>query len=200
MQFRVNVPLAVADITTPPASSSCRRTCPASQGQRHAASGPAGDDWRTPRSTHPGRSRPRRLHRRGRAAGRCHSEEVGRTPNRKPALRATPRLWELYNFTDDAHPIHIHEVFFEVVNRQRIDKETGLPIQAPRPPEPCGERLQGHRHRLSGRSDTGSDDVRQLRASFVWHCHIVEHEDNEMMRPYRDRTGAAGAAGRSLVR
>jgi FtsP/CotA-like multicopper oxidase with cupredoxin domain len=19
---------------------------------------------------------------------------------------------------------------------------------------------------------------------FVWHCHIVEHEDNEMMRPY----------------
>ncbi len=20
---------------------------------------------------------------------------------------------------------------------------------------------------------------------FVWHCHIVEHEDNEMMRPYR---------------
>ena len=21
--------------------------------------------------------------------------------------------------------------------------------------------------------------------TFVWHCHIVEHEDNEMMRPYR---------------
>jgi FtsP/CotA-like multicopper oxidase with cupredoxin domain len=20
---------------------------------------------------------------------------------------------------------------------------------------------------------------------FVWHCHIVEHEDNEMMRPFR---------------
>jgi hypothetical protein len=20
---------------------------------------------------------------------------------------------------------------------------------------------------------------------YVWHCHIVEHEDNEMMRPYR---------------
>jgi FtsP/CotA-like multicopper oxidase with cupredoxin domain len=19
---------------------------------------------------------------------------------------------------------------------------------------------------------------------YVWHCHIVEHEDNEMMRPY----------------
>ena len=31
-------------------------------------------------------------------------------------------MWELYNFTVDAHPIHIHEVLFEVVNRQRIDK------------------------------------------------------------------------------
>lgn len=20
---------------------------------------------------------------------------------------------------------------------------------------------------------------------FTWHCHIIEHEDNEMMRPYR---------------
>ena len=25
---------------------------------------------------------------------------------------------------------------------------------------------------------------------FVWHCHIVEHEDNEMMRPYRIGPGA----------
>ena len=24
------------------------------------------------------------------------------------------------------------------------------------------------------------------RAQFTWHCHAVEHEDHEMMRPYRD--------------
>ena len=24
-----------------------------------------------------------------------------------------------------------------------------------------------------------------LPGRFVWHCHIVEHEDNEMMRPFR---------------
>jgi FtsP/CotA-like multicopper oxidase with cupredoxin domain len=24
-----------------------------------------------------------------------------------------------------------------------------------------------------------------LAGLYVWHCHIVEHEDNEMMRPYR---------------
>jgi spore coat protein A, manganese oxidase len=26
----------------------------------------------------------------------------------------------------------------------------------------------------------------------VWHCHIVEHEDNEMMRPYRIGPTQAG--------
>ncbi len=52
-----------------------------------------------------------------------------------PAVGAS-ETWEFYNFTADAHPIHIHEVFFEVVNRQRLDKKTGLPIKTPRPPEP----------------------------------------------------------------
>ena len=47
-----------------------------------------------------------------------------------PAVGAM-ETWEIYNFTVDAHPIHIHEVFFEVVNRQRLDKKTGLPIQTP---------------------------------------------------------------------
>jgi FtsP/CotA-like multicopper oxidase with cupredoxin domain len=92
--------------------------------------------------------------------------------------------WELYNFTADAHPIHIHEVFFQVINRQKLDKRTGLAIQSPRVPEPSE----------NGFKDTviaypGEVTRVQLRfeneGQFVWHCHIVEHEDNEMMRPYR---------------
>ena len=55
------------------------------------------------------------------------------TENPAPGASET---WEIYNFTVDAHPIHIHEVLFEVVNRQRLDKKTGLPIKTPRPPEP----------------------------------------------------------------
>ena len=35
---------------------------------------------------------------------------------------------------------------------------------------------------------------------YVWHCHIVEHEDNEMMRPYDvvapRRLGVPGRSGR----
>jgi spore coat protein A len=106
-----------------------------------------------------------------------------------PSLGGT-EIWEFYNATADAHPMHIHEVLFEVVNRQAIEvnEETQqvrlVPGSTPAPPEPW-ER---------GRKDTViayPGQVTRVRVQFntpgqfVWHCHIVEHEDNEMMRPYR---------------
>ena len=108
-----------------------------------------------------------------------------------PAVGAT-EVWEIYNTTADAHPMHIHEIAFEVVNRQRLvlaenQEEVLQPIQLdgdPFLPEP-GE---------TGFKDTViayPGQVTRVRAQFktagqfVWHCHIVEHEDNEMMRPYR---------------
>jgi FtsP/CotA-like multicopper oxidase with cupredoxin domain len=93
-----------------------------------------------------------------------------------PAVGAT-EVWEMYNFTADAHPIHIHEVTFDVVNREVI--ESG----AVRDPELWE----------AGRKDTVVSypgEITRVKATFdrpglfVWHCHIVEHEDHEMMRPY----------------
>jgi spore coat protein A, manganese oxidase len=100
-------------------------------------------------------------------------------------------IWEMYNFTADAHPMHIHETVFEVLSRQPItfDEDMGhvmnVALAGPaRPPEPTE----------SGFKDTViayPGEVIRVRAQFnnpgqfVWHCHIVEHEDNEMMRPYR---------------
>ena len=58
------------------------------------------------------------------------------------------------------------------------------PTKKLRPPEPWE----------SGRKDTVISypgEVTRIVSTFevagqyVWHCHIVEHEDNEMMRPYR---------------
>jgi bilirubin oxidase len=92
-----------------------------------------------------------------------------------PTVDAT-EVWELHNFTEDAHPIHIHELQFEVVNRQPFEG-------APYDPEPWE----------TGRKDTViayPGEITRVKATFgvpgrfVWHCHIVEHEDNEMMRPY----------------
>jgi FtsP/CotA-like multicopper oxidase with cupredoxin domain len=101
-------------------------------------------------------------------------------------------VWEMYNLTADAHPMHIHEVAFEVVDRQALEVneegEAEAPVlkegSVPRPPEPWE----------SGRKDTViayPGEVTRVKAQFnspgqfVWHCHIVEHEDNEMMRPFR---------------
>jgi FtsP/CotA-like multicopper oxidase with cupredoxin domain len=107
-----------------------------------------------------------------------------------PSPGAT-EVWELYNFTEDAHPIHIHEVFFEVVNREPLDPDTGVPGGTPRDPEPTE----------NGRKDTViayPGEVTRVRMTFgpggqyVWHCHILEHEDNEMMRPYRIGPAQAG--------
>jgi spore coat protein A, manganese oxidase len=92
-----------------------------------------------------------------------------------PDLGAT-EVWEIFNFTADAHPIHLHQVMFEVVNRETFD---GIV----RPPEP----------NETGPKDTVialPDEITRIKAKFdlpglfVWHCHIVDHEDNEMMRPY----------------
>ena len=107
-----------------------------------------------------------------------------------PAVGAT-EVWEFYNATADAHPMHIHEVAFQVVNRQALaldeDGEVIQPVQlvgSPTPPESWE----------NGWKDTVvayPGQVTRLRlrftnpGQFVWHCHIVEHEDNEMMRPYR---------------
>ena len=97
-------------------------------------------------------------------------------------------VWEVYNLTADAHPVHIHEVAFEVVDRQPItvvDGYVDLDPDSPRTPPLPGE---------TGRKDTViayPEQVTRVRATFgmagqyVWHCHIVEHEDNEMMRPFR---------------
>jgi FtsP/CotA-like multicopper oxidase with cupredoxin domain len=124
-------------------------------------------------------------------AGNAEAKEWAEEVSENPKVGDT-EVWEYYNFTADAHPMHVHEVAFEVVNRQGLvlDSEMEEPVQpvqlvgSPRPPEAWE----------SGFKDTViayPGEVTRLRArfvnpgQFVWHCHIVEHEDNEMMRPYR---------------
>ena len=107
----------------------------------------------------------------------------------KPRL-GTAEIWELVNLTDDSHPIHLHLVRFQILDRRRFDqfdfqskgtlRFTG-PVQPPEPFE-------------AGWKDTVRADPGMVTrilipfegyaGRYVWHCHILEHEDNEMMRPY----------------
>jgi FtsP/CotA-like multicopper oxidase with cupredoxin domain len=99
--------------------------------------------------------------------------------------------WALYNFTEDAHPIHVHHVLFQLIDRQRFDKKTGALIGKTRPPRP----------EENGWKDTViafPKEVTRIRmkfgknGQFVWHCHMLEHEDNDMMRPFRIGPAQAG--------
>lgn len=102
-------------------------------------------------------------------------------------------IWEIYNTTADAHPIHIHATSMKILNRQNIiiednDGQQGtgtvkIDKMSPRIPPNPWER---------GYKDTVfvfPSQVLRIQMTFdspgrfVWHCHIIDHEDNEMMRP-----------------
>lgn len=116
-----------------------------------------------------------------------------------PKLGAT-EIWEIYNATADAHPIHLHLVGFRILDRQKFSARL-LPKEMPH--GAAGARLD--RIRLAARprppapNEAGMKDtavmlpgeVTRIVATFdrageyVWHCHILSHEDHEMMRPFR---------------
>ena len=137
----------------------------------------------------------------GNVVGGVAEEKLWMDPvTENPAVGAT-EVWEMYNTTGDAHPMHVHEVVFEVVNREGLvlddDDEVVEPITLDgnvTPPEPWETGFKdtviaypGQVTRVRARFSTPGQ--------FVWHCHIVEHEDNEMMRPY-----VIGPVSESLLR
>jgi hypothetical protein len=106
-------------------------------------------------------------------------------PSTQVVLDST-EVWEVYNTTMDAHPIHVHLVRFEIVNRE------DLTINAAGEMTHTGTTYAPRDNEL-GFKDTVvafPGQVTRLKAKFdilgryVWHCHIVEHEDNEMMLPF----------------
>jgi bilirubin oxidase len=98
----------------------------------------------------------------------------------KPKVNQTED-WVLYNFTADAHPIHLHQIQFEVI--ERIDQDGNVTG-----PEPWETGFKDTVIAYPG--DEGDNPgITRIRVKFdipglfVWHCHILSHEDNEMMRP-----------------
>ncbi|MBI1228309.1 MAG: multicopper oxidase domain-containing protein [Bacteroidetes bacterium] len=119
-----------------------------------------------------------------------------------PVINET-EIWEIYNNTGDAHPIHVHQQEFQLVNRQEftgdLDPITsqltniqmlGAPI-APEPNEMGWKDTYivppGHVARYKVRFD--------LPGKFVWHCHILSHEDHDMMRPFEVMPAGGGGGG-----
>ena len=137
----------------------------------------------------------------------------------QPELGTTEE-WILANTTMNAHPIHIHLVQFQLVQRQTFDGPTytaawlALNGEAPfnqptknvnlnsylsnlqiplQPNEQCWKdtitvnpgEVVTIRVRFAQQDGTGFQFDATAGPGYVWHCHLLEHEDNEMMRPYK---------------
>jgi spore coat protein A len=99
-------------------------------------------------------------------------------------------IWSLINLTDDTHPIHLHQVRFQILDRQPFDADEYLTkgtlnlVRKPIPPQP---EEAGWKDTV--RADAGVVTRIIVRfedfiGRYVWHCHLLEHAANEMMRPF----------------
>ena len=109
--------------------------------------------------------------------------------NIKPRLN-TVEVWNLINLTEDTHPIHPHLVKFQILSRQPFDvnfyiktrklKFTG-PAVLPQPNE------RGWKDTVRANPGQVTRIIARygpFNGQYVVHCHILEHEDHDMMRPY----------------
>jgi len=119
----------------------------------------------------------------------------------KPCLD-TVEIWNLINSTDDAHPIHLHLVRFQILDRRRFDK---FDFQMRHKLRFIGDAMAPEANEAGWKDTVRANPGVVTRiivrfegytGRYVWHCHILEHEDNEMMRPYEvvSTTAASGPA------
>jgi spore coat protein A len=99
-------------------------------------------------------------------------------------------IWSLLNVTEDMHPIHLHLVRFQILDRQTFDVDEyatsgklrmrGVPVA----PEP---REAGWKDTVQAPAGAITRIIARFEGyvgKYVWHCHVLEHAANEMMRPF----------------
>jgi FtsP/CotA-like multicopper oxidase with cupredoxin domain len=118
-----------------------------------------------------------------------------------PGLGDT-EIWEIYNATGDAHPVHLHLVNFEILDRQEFTADlVEQPVEQHNGTLGVGFRLENivlgdpvpatAEYVENAPKDMVTalpEQVTRIKVTFdkagryVWHCHILSHEDHEMMR------------------
>jgi spore coat protein A len=116
----------------------------------------------------------------------------------------TTEVWEIVNLTGDTHPIHFHLVNVQVLSRQDFDPTTytcgGAPAYTGAPVAPAVNEL-GWKETVRVNPNSVARVLMQFNLptapfdmplstttgvtghEYVWHCHILEHEEHDMMRP-----------------
>jgi spore coat protein A len=120
------------------------------------------------------------------------------------AQAGSTEVWRIINIEPETHPIHLHLSDFQVLSRQGLDAKgyaaALMDYREGGAPKPVledfleGDATGPEKYEL-GNKDTvqaNEESVTTIVVKFgeftgdsVWHCHILEHEDNDMMRPLR---------------
>jgi spore coat protein A, manganese oxidase len=107
----------------------------------------------------------------------------------RPKLNTT-EIWEFVNLTADTHPLHLHLVRFQLLDRRRFDVFTYYTYKKLRytadavPPAP-GEA--GWKDTIQCPPKTITRIIVRFEGytgNYLYHCHVLEHEANDMMRPF----------------
>lgn len=107
----------------------------------------------------------------------------------KPRL-GTTEIWSFINTMGFTHPMHIHLIQFQILDRRPFDldhyNETGeMHFTGPARPPEIYER--GYKDTVAATPGEVTRVIARFgpyTGRYVWHCHILEHEDYDMMRPF----------------
>ena len=105
-------------------------------------------------------------------------------------------VWKFVNLTEDVHPMHVHLVQFQAIERNRVLNPDAFDLATDSTTEPL--RIDAAEIDIEPAMQGWKDTIRvepaemlSIMATFdgfvgryMYHCHIVEHEDNDMMRPF----------------
>jgi len=119
------------------------------------------------------------------------------SPNNPPAIKTTQGSvedWTIENRSEENHEFHIHQIHFMVMSQNNFEQNGSHPIKALQ-----GQLLDmidipfwdGNPHHkypsVTVRLDFRGQDI----GDFVYHCHILNHEDQGMMAIIRVMPGPA---------
>jgi spore coat protein A len=114
----------------------------------------------------------------------------------KPVLNSV-EIWNLVNVNEEPHPIHLHLVRFQILDRRSFDvlafNDQGV-LHYGDPAEPPDPGEAGWKDTVRAKPGMVTRIIARFEGftgRYVWHCHILEHADNEMMRPFEVVTQAA---------
>ncbi len=106
-----------------------------------------------------------------------------------PKLNTT-EIWEFVNETEDTHPMHLHLVRFQILDRRVFDTfayQTDKHMHFRGPVQPPAANELGWKDTVQCPPGMVTRIIARFEGfpgKYLYHCHILEHESNDMMRPF----------------